>query len=54
MVYNSYSELIIKLIKSLQLYNIIVEKIKNKETLNKYIIKVNKQYFNKYNLLRYN
>ena len=38
-VYSSYSGLITKLIKALQLYNIIVEKVKKKEILNKYIAK---------------
>ena len=41
-VYSGHSGLIIKLIKALQLYNIIVKKVKKKETLNKYIIKANK------------
>ena len=42
MVYNNYNKLITKLIKSLQLYNIIIEKVKNKKTFNKYIIKASK------------
>ena len=38
-VYSGYSGLITKLIKALQSHNIIVEKVKKKETLNKYIAK---------------
>ena len=53
MVYSSYSGLITKLIKALQLHNIIVEKIKKKETFNKYIVKASEWYFNKYSLLKY-
>ena len=45
--------LITKLIKALQLYNIIVKKVKKKETLNKYIAKASKQCFNKHSLLKY-
>ena len=52
-IYSGYSGLITKLIKALQLYNIIVEKVKKKETLNKYIAKAGEQYFNKYSLLKY-
>ncbi len=38
-IYNNYNKLIIKLIKALQLYNIIIKKIKRNKIFNKYIIK---------------
>ena len=41
-IYSGHSGLITKLIKALQLYNAIVEKVKKKETLNKYIAKAGK------------